>query len=77
MAQTGPCNHYRPDESVWKTDAEGRKLCLCGWTYEKHEPPETLEKKQYQRGFSDARAGHSPSLLKGPYMEGYIAGRSG
>jgi hypothetical protein len=32
--------------------------------------------KQYNRGFSDARAGHSPSSLKGPYSEGYIRGKS-
>lgn len=32
---------------------------------------------QRERGFSDARAGHSPSLLGGPYMDGYAQGKSG
>ena len=35
-----------------------------------------LDRKQRERGFSDAKAGHSPSLLRGAYMEGYVQGRS-
>ena len=34
-------------------------------------------KLEYRRGFSDANAGHGPSLLGGPYMLGYIDGKSG
>lgn len=30
---------------------------------------------QYRRGYKDAIAGHSPSLLGGPYFEGYQNGR--
>lgn len=36
-----------------------------------------LAKKQRERGYSDGKVGHSPSLLRGPYMEGYVAGRQG
>lgn len=36
----------------------------------------TLEEKLYNRGFSDAQAGHSPSLLYGPYIKGYVDGKS-
>jgi len=35
-----------------------------------------LANKQYRRGFSDAQAGHSPSRLRGPYIDGYAHGRS-
>jgi hypothetical protein len=38
---------------------------------------DTLANKQRKRGYSDAGAGHSPSLLRGPYIEGYVAGKSG
>lgn len=38
---------------------------------------ERLSIMQYKRGFSDGKVGHSPSLLRGSYMEGYIAGASG
>ena len=37
---------------------------------------DTLERKQYERGRSDGKMGFSPSLLRGPYMDGYIVGRS-
>lgn len=36
----------------------------------------TLAEMQYDRGYSDAQAGHSPSHLYGPYIEGYVAGKS-
>ena len=38
---------------------------------------ESLADKQYARGYSDGNYGHSPSHLRGPYMDGYCAGRSG
>jgi predicted HAD superfamily Cof-like phosphohydrolase/BMFP domain-containing protein YqiC len=34
-----------------------------------------LKQKQHDRGYSDGRAGHSPSLLSGPYSKGYSDGR--
>jgi predicted HAD superfamily Cof-like phosphohydrolase len=37
----------------------------------------SLAQKQYDRGFSDAGAGHSPSLLRGSYMTGYSDAKSG
>jgi hypothetical protein len=38
---------------------------------------EQLAQKQYNRGHSDAKAGHSPALLAGPYIKGYSDGKSG
>lgn len=38
---------------------------------------EELARKQRKRGYSDGKVGHSPAQLRGPYMEGYIQGRSG
>jgi len=37
----------------------------------------TLAYKQFVRGYSDANAGHSPSLLRGPYTDGYASAKSG
>lgn len=37
----------------------------------------SLAQMQYKRGYSDAAAGHSPSLLRGPYMKGFSDQRSG
>lgn len=36
-----------------------------------------LAQKQYDRGYSDGKAGHSPSLLRGSYTLGYGHARSG
>lgn len=39
-------------------------------------PERDLASKQFVRGYADAQAGHSPSLLRGPYMQGYSRGKS-
>lgn len=35
-----------------------------------------LGKKQHDRGYSDGKVGHSPAQLRGPYMVGYIKGKT-
>jgi hypothetical protein len=62
-------------------DGDPRGRCLACYAYRVACEREDAEKKdlaakQFERGYSDGRANHSPSLLRGPYMDGYIKGRS-
>ncbi len=59
-------------DNKWSwSDAKG------GQRREKTASEDGLRRLQFERGLSDALAGHSPALLGGPYLEGYMEGRAG
>lgn len=35
---------------------------------------ETIRELEYKRGMADARAGHTPAAVLGPYLEGFVQG---
>lgn len=75
MSDCQTCNGkgWIKDMSGGPCDPEGGRKSACP------ECKPTLKVKLARqlaaRGLSDGKAGHSPSLLSGPYMKGYRAGR--